>query len=688
MRIGMILKIVSAVVVLAFAGLAIFLLTFDANRYKGEIEALVQQETGRKLSLKGDLSLKLFPAVGVSAREAAFANAPGGSKPIMASVGELIVGVEVLPLVLRNDLNIKIIVLRNVDLLLEVDAAGRGNWDIGAPKTSSTTSPNQQDNKTSQSEAVRWPQLDKVQLENVRLTYRSTPKDNPGTIVDIKSFTVSQTKFERIALNGEVNFRDELIALSGSIGALPLLFDPSVAYPIDLSLTAGGVKADLVGTITHVIQAPQIDLRFDAKTDNLAKLNALTGANLTNRSATIGAEVVGDIAKEISIRGFELKFGKSRAVGEATIKMDGRRPQIKASLSSPFLDIEEITTVEQKPSGIVQRTQHTPARPQRLFSSDPLPVSALGAVDASLQLGIDVLKLPKLQLNDVKAAVELNDRNLVLKPVSMIFADGALNGAMEFSGRNATPTLNMNITGRSIDIGKLLRAFGENVLETKGDMAIQLVGAGTSIAAIMGSLDGRSEVIFGQGQIRSRWADILSTNIVQVAMPWTLAQSETRLNCVVSRFDVRRGLATSRVLLADADRMSVTGGGQINFGTERIDMQILPKPKDPGALSPSIPIEIKGWLGDPTFGTGVAGVAKGVVGLATGLVMAPVELAAPLVGNAPPPPPNPCVAAVSGKTSSPQAQAPATSPQPSAQGGVGGFIQGVGDGVKGLFGTR
>ncbi len=46
------------------AGVAVFAATFDPNRYKGEIERLVKERTGRTLSLKGDLAVAFWPSLG------------------------------------------------------------------------------------------------------------------------------------------------------------------------------------------------------------------------------------------------------------------------------------------------------------------------------------------------------------------------------------------------------------------------------------------------------------------------------------------------------------------------------------------------------------------------------------------------------------------------------------------------
>src|SRR3989442_7881949 len=52
------------VVALVVAGIVVFALTFDLNRYKGDIERMALERTGRTLRLQGELKLVLFPSLG------------------------------------------------------------------------------------------------------------------------------------------------------------------------------------------------------------------------------------------------------------------------------------------------------------------------------------------------------------------------------------------------------------------------------------------------------------------------------------------------------------------------------------------------------------------------------------------------------------------------------------------------
>ena len=58
------LYVIAGLVVLLVLAVVIFAMTFNPNRYKGQIEQLVKERTGRTLALRGDLEVALWPALG------------------------------------------------------------------------------------------------------------------------------------------------------------------------------------------------------------------------------------------------------------------------------------------------------------------------------------------------------------------------------------------------------------------------------------------------------------------------------------------------------------------------------------------------------------------------------------------------------------------------------------------------
>ena len=55
---------------LALISATVFVATFDANRYKTDIESLVLKHTGRTLKIEGDIAVTVFPRLGAVINQA------------------------------------------------------------------------------------------------------------------------------------------------------------------------------------------------------------------------------------------------------------------------------------------------------------------------------------------------------------------------------------------------------------------------------------------------------------------------------------------------------------------------------------------------------------------------------------------------------------------------------------------
>lgn len=89
-----------AVFILALLGLAIFLLTFDPNAYKSKVQELVAERYQRTLVINGDISLSLFPRIGLTVQDVSVSDR--NSTTVFASVQQARVAVAIWPLLSNN----------------------------------------------------------------------------------------------------------------------------------------------------------------------------------------------------------------------------------------------------------------------------------------------------------------------------------------------------------------------------------------------------------------------------------------------------------------------------------------------------------------------------------------------------------------------------------------------------------
>lgn len=134
-------KILSILVVLTVAVVVagvVILKTLDFNDYKDLIAEQVKAATGRDMTISGDLNLEISLNPSVVVQGVTFANAPWGSRKDMIRLKRFAAEVELIPL-LSGDIRVKRLVLDGLDLLVETNAKGQGNWELKTAGTKAKT---------------------------------------------------------------------------------------------------------------------------------------------------------------------------------------------------------------------------------------------------------------------------------------------------------------------------------------------------------------------------------------------------------------------------------------------------------------------------------------------------------------------------------------------------------------------
>jgi hypothetical protein len=125
-------------------------------------------------------------------------------------------------------------------------------------------------------------------------------------------------------------------------------------------------------------------------------------------------------------------------------------------------------------------------------------------------------------------------------------------------------------------------------LEGNLDADVQLAGRGKSVAELMAELNGKSVALIEGGRVNNKYLALLEADLgkglFNLLNPAAEGQNYTELTCFVSRFDIKDGMADSTVLLVDTSGMTVVGDGTIDLKTEKLDMSLVPSPKE-GALA-------------------------------------------------------------------------------------------------------
>jgi AsmA protein len=130
--------VLGGLVALFMVALVLILVFVDPNDFRDDIEKLVETETGRDLTLAGDLELSVFPWIALKMGAASLGEAPGFGDEPFVSIQEARVGARLLPL-LRGKVEVGNVRLVGARIRLITDEQGRNNWaDLGEKQDSAT----------------------------------------------------------------------------------------------------------------------------------------------------------------------------------------------------------------------------------------------------------------------------------------------------------------------------------------------------------------------------------------------------------------------------------------------------------------------------------------------------------------------------------------------------------------------
>ena len=370
------LILLALIVVLIAAVVAVpFLLPMDT--YKQQIEAQVERATGRKLEIDGPLDISLLPRLAVTAEDVRFANVAGSPRPDMVRLKGLQAELKIWPL-LRGSVEVDRFVLVEPQFQLEIDAAGRPNWALGAPEGAAPAqqaeAPQPPGTATGQpGGGMRLP-ITELKLGDIRI--------QNGTLALSDARSGTERRIE--AINLDVDLPDLQSAL-GAKGSLvyqgkPVELALAVERPLAL-LQSGSSPVRLTG------KGPDLGLTFEGTVDNAATPHAagaidLNVTSIRDLAAWLGAPIafegqglrtfrvsgqVDGVPTRIALNDAKLALDAIEGQGEVTVDLAGQVPQVAGRLDLGAVDLNPYlppATAGQGAATAVARRRRPRAKPR------------------------------------------------------------------------------------------------------------------------------------------------------------------------------------------------------------------------------------------------------------------------------------------------------------------------------------
>lgn len=485
----------SALILLVVAGIAVFALTFDPNRYKGEIERLAKEQTGRTLRIKGDIELAFWPSLGAEVSGVTFSEK--GSEQNFLSFDSAHASVKLMPL-LSGQYVVDTVSLSGFKARIVKDKDGRFNFS------------------------------DLVEQGGKPPAAEKKPKDEKSApvVFDIGGVSIERASISYIDLQAGQEYALE-----------------------DLTLKTGRIAQNAEGKLEFATLAKR-------KTPPLQAKLALDGR-------------------------YKLDAGKLSA--DVNGKLDESTIKAKFTLAEPYEFDASIDRINlDRYLGAADKPAARPA-PEKAPSKDadtPVDLSALKGINAKGRLQVGALEVRGLKLAEVNAQVNAANGRVAVAPHSAKLYEGSISGELAVDANKNSVSLKEQL--QNVSIGPILRDFaGQDRLEGRGNVAMDVTTAGATVNAMKRALNGTAKVQLREGAVKGinigeilRKARSALGGSQQQAAAGENAGGKTQqtdFTELSASFTIKNGIAHNEDLDAKAPAFRLGGAGDINIPASTLD---------------------------------------------------------------------------------------------------------------------
>lgn len=590
---GLVLALAAA----AYLSLPLFVSTVSL---KGEIEARVERATGRPFRINGPLTLSLFPSLGLTAHDVTLANAPGGRAKEMVHIDTLRLAVKLWPLLHRR-IEATQAVLERPQVNLEVDAGGRGNWELVRQRAEDS--------------GLRLPSntvFSGATIFGARVSYDNAKLGIQRTMEDLDAAIDVTTLSEPLKAEGSFVHRGRKFTYKVTVATLRTLL-AGVATKVDVAVDNESVHAAFLGFLSSDGTAKG---NGSLITPSVKDLAAWLGHPVEAGSGLGPLTAIADIA------------AKDRHIGLSRIKarLDGMNigGSLVADISAPTPDVTGNITIDRVDLNTylridVARAGPSPGPPSGGWSRTPIKLDLLKLLNGHLTVSVGSLTVRHLHLGFTRIAATLADGAMEahLDPIALYGGHG--QAVLAIDTRGAVPSFRNQLTFSGIAMRPFLAdAIGVAQLDGTGTLILDVASTGASADAIMRAMSGKGSVAIVRGHVYGVDMGQVARTIQTVLSAGATGNSATTaFDSFSGSFAIRSGILTNNNLALSSSFLNITGHGALNLGTQTIAYRIEPRASIGGRLNlldVGVPFTIYGTWAHVKYVPDLAGAVTGLVG--------------------------------------------------------------------------
>ena len=649
------------VLVLLVAAAAVILpMVVDPNDYKPQIVAAAKQKLGRDLAIEQDLSLTVFPWLGIETGGVRVGNAAGFAEQPFAEIDQLGLKVKLMPL-LSQQIEVDTLVVKGLRLNLEKDASGKTNWDdLAGQQEEKPAQPGEAEKQPAEAPSPLALSVQGIQIEDARISWDDRQAGQKYVLDGVRVVTGALAPGATVPVEAGINFssskpamtlKADLTASVSSDADLAVFRISDLLLNLDAAgegLPTGGTKLTLKANVTADTKADTLnldqleisgpamaasgELAVSAMQTNpaakgtlrIAETNLKTLASMfaspietTDPAALTRAS--GDLEfvyadGALKLDPLKVRLDDSNLTGYLHM-LDSAGPVVRTRLDLDQIDLDRYmppaASADGQAAAPAEQEQSKPAQGQE----DPF--AALRTLDFVGEFKIGKLKVNNARMSNVTTRVVSSKGVLKVDPMAASLYEGSFEGSAVLDASGKQPKLSAKNQLTDIQVGPLLKdVAGEDRLIGRGELYVDVRMVGLSETEIRRSLNGTSRFVFKDGALKG-------VNIAQVIREGSSklglggdkldlgTPGQTDFTEISASLTMTNGVIKNDDLQAKSPLLRIAGKGEVDLPKDSIDYLITTelvkslegqggKGRDDLAGIP-IPVRVTGPLSKPSY---------------------------------------------------------------------------------------
>ena len=553
--------VAAAISLFAVAAIAVYLF-FDPNDFREDIAWAVKTSIGRELIIEGDISLDLFPSIAIDVGSTSLGNAPGFGDEPMVRFERARLRVKLMPLLLRQEIEVGTAEIDSLVLNLQTDARGLGNWEdlVSAQEQDST------DDETQTQTAI---DIAGLEIRHATIRYRDAGSGD--------DYTLTETFLSLGRVSGTDTLNIAGLSIEGTLNGVadaPSLF----------KLQTDGVEIRTADQVVH-IQPLQLTA-FGV--DMSAQIEPLSYANDVEASATIQIAAFSPKSLMQAFGVASPQTADPTALGSVSIDAQAKFTAASIDLTNLRITLDDTTltgtlSVPRSSSGSyrfdlvvdaidLDRYMEPGTAPAATGEAAPveIPVDLIRSLHARGKLRITTATSAGLVFENIELGLNVAAGRMRIYPLKADFYDGSYDGDVKIDVAASTPVISFNEKIDSVNVAGLAKALfdAENITGTMNG-AFNLTGRGDDTEQMLRSLSGKMSIELKDGTFEGTdvWYELRRARalIKGLEAPQPVLPPRTRFSSVSATGVVTGGVMRNNDLFVELPFMQLKGAGQVDL---------------------------------------------------------------------------------------------------------------------------